>query len=107
MRVYPTEVDLSRSLGLVLVLVVSGCGSWNSSWGILSSHDDPPIVAEAAGANGERAFAITTKADSDPRIDAQDFCAKQSRYARLTRADRTPGADPAGETVTWHFDCIN
>ena len=98
---------MSRYLYLVWVLAVAGCGSWNSSWGILSSHEDPQIAAEPAGANGERAFAITTKADSDPRIDAQDFCAKQSRYARLIKADRVPGDDPARETITWHFDCIN
>jgi hypothetical protein len=103
----PTEVDLSRSLVLVLVLAVSGCASWNSSWGILSSHEDPQIAAEPIGANGQPAFAVTTKADADPRIDAQDFCSKQSRYARLTGADRAPATDPAGETITWHFDCIN
>jgi hypothetical protein len=104
---FPQEGDLSRYLCLVWALAVAGCGSWNSSWGILSSYEDPQIAAEPARANSERAFAITTKSGSDPRIDAQDFCAKQSRYARLTKADRAPGADPAHETITWHFDCIN
>lgn len=97
---------MRQFMGLVSVLMLFGCASWNSPWGILSSKDDPPIVAAPSAPDAKSAsFVITTKAEADPRIEAQDFCAKRSRYARLTKADRAPGADPARETITWHFDC--
>ncbi len=93
-----------RFIGLASALMLCGCVSWNSPSGILSGKDDPPIVADSQASN--QSFTITTTAEADPRIEAQDYCAKQSRYAHLARADRASGADPAKETITWHFDCV-
>ncbi len=83
-----------RAFAVIAVLVLSGCGSF------FGGED---AAVEASAGSGD--VVITTKATEDARAQARDFCAQRSLYARLVKAERVPGADPADDAIRWHFDC--
>jgi hypothetical protein len=86
-------------------MLLCGCGGVNSPWGLFFGSDDQPVAA--AGTDGKDGFVITTRPSGDPRVEADHYCGKQSRYARLVSAEHSAGADPATDVITWHFECAN
>ena len=87
---------------IALGLLVGGCNSLQAAnlWvggGIAQTSS----ATSAPGSAEVPVFVIKTGADGDPRAEAMDYCGKlNSRYAQLRSAER------AGDTITWHFDCI-
>lgn len=95
-----------RILVPIAALALTGCAlgactALTSPMGVFS-RSAPAVVTRP----GSDAFEITTGADGDARIEAQDFCARRSRLAKLVRARRIAASDPAQDRIRWHFDCI-
>ena len=103
------------ALAIVASILLSGCGSFESPWGILVSKDDSAIVTAPLPPGADRydadrtsgpTFRITTGVNGDPRDEAQNYCAKHSSYyARLVATERVAGATLAEPRIRWYFDC--
>lgn len=87
---------------IALGLLLGGCNSPQAAnlW-VGGGSAQSSSATTALGSAEIPVLVIKTGTDRDPRADAAAYCGKlDSRYAQLRSAER------AGNTITWHFDCI-